>query len=113
MNYLNRPVEVVAVRMVLSASLSFLFLPALAFFSLSARALPHSRTTPRVATLKLAVRINSYGVKSIADVDRARAKSLQEDSSGSSISAANSGMIYTADIGVGTPPTYCKLFVLN
>lgn len=100
-------------KMVLPTSLSFLLLPALAFFSLSARALPHSRTTPRATTLKLAVRINSYGVKSIVDVDRARAKSLQEDSGGSSISAANAGVIYTADIGVGTPPTYCKLFVLN
>lgn len=99
--------------MVLSTSLSFLLLSALAFFSLSARALPHSRTTPRAATLKLAVRINSYGVKSIADADRARAKFLQEDRSGLSISAANAGIIYTADIGVGTPPTNCKLFVPN
>ncbi|KAG1851517.1 aspartic peptidase domain-containing protein [Suillus tomentosus] len=89
---------------------SLLALPALAFFSLSASALPHPRTASSPATLKLAVRINSYGIKNIAAADRARIRALQAGDS-SFISATNNALSYTADIGVGSPPTYYTVLV--
>ncbi|KAG2147744.1 acid protease [Suillus bovinus] len=97
--------------MVPSKSLSSVFaLPALAFLSLSASALPHPRTASSTTTLKLAVRINSYGIKNIATADRARVQALQAGDS-SSVSATNAVMIYTADVGVGSPATYYTLLV--
>jgi hypothetical protein len=87
---------------------SLLALPALALLSLSTSALPHPRTASTTAALKLAVRINSYGIKNIAAADRARFQTLQSSGS-SSVNANNTGTIYTADIGVGSPATYCKL----
>ncbi|KAG2032182.1 aspartic peptidase domain-containing protein [Suillus americanus] len=89
---------------------SLLALPALAFLSLSASALPHPRTTSSTAALKLVVRINSYGIKNIVAADRARVQTLQSGGS-SSVNATNAVMIYTADIGVGSPPTYYTLLV--
>ncbi|KAG1851513.1 aspartic peptidase domain-containing protein [Suillus tomentosus] len=89
---------------------SLLALPALAFISLSASASPYPRTTSSPATLKLAVRINSYGIKNIAAADRARIQARQAGGS-SSISAINNVMTYTADIGVGNPPTYYTVLV--
>ncbi|OAX43684.1 acid protease [Rhizopogon vinicolor AM-OR11-026] len=97
--------------MVLSRSLSYLLLPALAFLSLSARASPHSRTIPSTATLKLAVKINANGIKNIAAADRARAQIFLQGGASSSISAVNGGLDYTAVIGVGSPPTYYTLLV--
>ncbi|KAG1799438.1 acid protease [Suillus plorans] len=97
--------------MVTSRSLSSLLaLPALAFFSLSASALPHPRTASSTSTLKLAVRINSYGIKNIAAADRARIQTLQAGGS-SSISLTNNVTTYTADIGVGSPATYYTVLV--
>ncbi|KAG1821550.1 aspartic peptidase domain-containing protein [Suillus subaureus] len=87
---------------------SLLALPALAFLSLSASALPHLRTASSTAALKLAVRINSYGIKNIAAADRARIQALQAGGS-SSIDATNAVAMYTADIGVGSPATYYTL----
>jgi hypothetical protein len=111
-----RTVEIVVRKMpVLSRSVAFLLLPALAFLSLSVRASPHSQTLPRTAALKLAARINSNGIKHIAAADRARARALLAGRSGdsSSINATNTGMLYTVDIGVGSPPTDCKLLVFH
>ncbi|KAG1820843.1 aspartic peptidase domain-containing protein [Suillus subaureus] len=97
--------------MVPSRSLSpLLALPALAFLSLSASALPHARAASSTAALKLAVRINSYGIKNIAAADRARIQTLQAGGS-SSVNATNDVMIYTADIGVGSPATYYTLLI--
>lgn len=97
--------------MVPSRSLSSLLtLPALAFLSLSASALPHPRTASSKAALKLAVRINSDGIKNIAAADRARVQALQAGGS-SSVNATNAGTIYTADIGVGSPATYYTLLI--
>lgn len=97
--------------MVPSRSLSSLLaLPALAFLSLSASALPHPRTASSTAALKLAVRINSYGIKNIAAADRARIQVLQAGGS-SSVNAANAGTTYTADIGVGSPATNYTLLL--
>ncbi|KAG1828758.1 acid protease [Suillus subalutaceus] len=91
--------------MVPSRSLSsILALPALAFLSLSASALPHPRTASSTAALKLAVRINSHGTKNIAAADRARIQALQAGGS-SSVDATNAVAMYTADIGVGSPAT--------
>ncbi|KAG2064018.1 acid protease, partial [Suillus decipiens] len=99
--------------MVPSRSLSsILALPALAFLSLSASALPHARTASREATLKFAVRTSSYGNKNIAAVDRVRIQNLQaKDGGSSSVNIANAGTSFTADIGVGSPPTYYTLLL--
>ncbi|KAG1822110.1 acid protease [Suillus variegatus] len=92
-------------------SLSYLLaLPALAFLPLLVSALPHPRTASSPATLKLAVRINSYGIKNIAAADRARIQARQAGGS-SSISVTNDVMLYTADIGVGNPATYYTVLV--
>ncbi|KAG2101601.1 acid protease [Suillus discolor] len=97
--------------MVPSRSLSSLLaLPALAFLSLSASASPHPRTASSTATLKLAVRINSYGIQNIAVADRARIQARQAGGS-SSIGVTNNVTIYTADIGVGSPPTYYTVLI--
>ncbi|KAG2114836.1 acid protease [Suillus clintonianus] len=97
--------------MVPSKSLSSLLtLPALALLSLSASALAHPRTTSSTAPLKLAVRINSNGIKNIAAADRARFQALQASGS-SSISTTNAVTIYTADVGVGSPATYYTLLI--
>jgi len=95
-----------------SKYLSSLFLLALVFLSPSARASPYPTAASRTSTLKLAVRINSNGIRSIVAADRARVKLLQDGGS-SSTNASNDGLSYTADIGVGTPPTYCKLLSLR
>jgi len=95
-----------------SRSLSSFLLPALAFLSLSARASPYSRIESRTSTLKLAVRINANGITNIVTADRARVESMQAGGS-SSTDVNNQGLAYTADIGVGTPPTYCKLLLLH
>jgi len=99
--------------MIFSRSLSCLLLPALAFLSLSARASPYSGTASRTSTLKLAARINSNGIKNIVTADRARFELLQAGGN-SSISTSNVGVfrVFAADIGVGTPPTYCKLILI-
>lgn len=89
---------------------SLLALPALAFLSLSANALPHARKASSPAPLKLAVRVNSYGIKNIAAADRARFRTLQAGGS-SSINASNAGTIYTADIGIGSPATSYTLLL--
>jgi hypothetical protein len=91
-----------------------LTLPALAFLSLSASALPHPRAASSTSALKLAVRLRSNGVQNIVAADRARARTLAEGGSSSSIkNATNTGMVYTADIGVGSPPVYCKFLALQ
>ncbi|KAG2363192.1 aspartic peptidase domain-containing protein [Suillus spraguei] len=98
-------------KMVLSRSLSYLLaLPGLAFISLSASALPHPRAASSTAALKLAVRINTYGIKNIVDADRARIQALRAGGS-SSVNATNVGMLYIADIGVGSPATYHTLLL--
>ncbi|KAG2032176.1 acid protease [Suillus americanus] len=89
---------------------SFLAPLALATLSLSVSALSHPRAASSTAALKLAIRINSYGIKNIAAADRARIQALQTGGS-SSVNANNTAMIYTADIGVGSPETYYTLLV--
>lgn len=59
------------------------------------------------------------GARNIAQIDRARAKKLVDNVSGTtdktvsavapvSVGADNSVLIYTAQVGVGSPPTKCK-----
>ncbi|KAG2120232.1 acid protease [Suillus clintonianus] len=92
--------------------LCLLTLPALAFLSLSASAMPHPRAASSTSALKLAVRIHSNGIKNIAAADRARARTLVEAGSSSSIgNVTNAGVMYTADIGVGSPPAYHTVVV--
>ncbi|KAG2074415.1 acid protease [Suillus decipiens] len=98
-------------KIVPSISLSYLLtLPGLAFLSLPASALPHPQTASSAAALKLAVRINSYGIKNIVAADRARIHALRAGGS-SSVNATNVGMLYIADIGVGSPATYHTLLL--
>ncbi|KAG1736329.1 aspartic peptidase domain-containing protein [Suillus lakei] len=88
--------------MVLFRSLSSLVaLSALAFLSLSASASPYLRKASSTTTLELA---------NIAAADRARVQALQAGGS-SSINATNAVMIYTANVGVGSPPTDYALLV--
>ncbi|OJA14412.1 hypothetical protein AZE42_07676 [Rhizopogon vesiculosus] len=63
------------------------------------------------AALKLAVKINSSGIKNIVAADRARVQALIKSGGSPSISAANAQLLYTTEVGVGTPPTYHKLLV--
>ncbi|KAG1736321.1 acid protease [Suillus lakei] len=96
-----------------SRSLSCLLtLQALAFLSLSAGALPHPQTASSTSVLKLARRVHSNGVKNIAAADRARARTLAEEgSSFSTNNVTNTGVVYTADIGVGSPPVYYTVLI--
>ncbi|KAG2111812.1 hypothetical protein BD769DRAFT_1674343 [Suillus cothurnatus] len=55
---------------------SLLALLVLAFLSLLASALPPLRTASSTAALKLAVRINSYGIKNVAAADQTRSNVL-------------------------------------
>ena len=99
--------------MVLSKSFTSIVLPVLAFLLLSARASPHPQAQPSASALKLTVRRNSFRTNGAISADRARARALLQRSVTSSISATNyANAYYSADVGVGTPPTYCKLLVL-
>jgi len=109
---LKMPLEISVNKMVLSISRSLLF-QVLTLLSLSVWASPYPRGGSKTATLKLAVRINSNGIKNIADADRVRVRTLQQDSHNPSIDATNAGVIYTAEIGVGNPSTYCKPLVTH
>ncbi|KAG1791696.1 uncharacterized protein HD556DRAFT_1309761 [Suillus plorans] len=95
--------------MIPSRSLSSLLaLLALAFLSLSVSTSPHPRTASSMATLKLAVRINLYGIKNIVASDSAQIQARQAGGS-SSISVINDVTTYTTDIDVGSPLTYYKI----
>ncbi|KAG0699369.1 acid protease [Suillus ampliporus] len=97
--------------MAVSRSLSSLILLALAFLSLSVSASPRSRTPSSTAPLKLAIIINSAGIKNVVAADQARAQALLQGSGSPSIDVTNSGMMYTAKVGVGSPPAYYTLLV--
>jgi saccharopepsin len=100
--------------MVLFRSFASLILPVLAFQSLSARALPSPWAPLSTVTLKLAVKPNSSGIEDTTVAAQARGRALLQRDSGSSVSAISAGnMFYGAEVGVGNPPTYCKLLVLS
>ena len=72
---------------------------------------PLSRSTGK-ATLSLATRINESGTLNIIEKDRARAQALKNAGDlgkrAASISVTNSMIIYTAQVGVGSPATDCR-----
>ncbi|KAJ8591317.1 acid protease [Rhizopogon salebrosus TDB-379] len=99
----------VASKMVLSKSLASLLLPVLALVSLSVRASPRPRTPLSTDALKLAIKFNPIQTRSAVGQARARAL-LQRDAS--SISTASvEGLVFSASVGVGSPPTYYTLLV--
>jgi hypothetical protein len=99
-------------KMVLSKSLASLLLSVLAFVSLSAKASPHPRAPLSTDAFKLAVKFNPIETGNTTAVGQARARALLRRGGSSSISAASSGgLYYSADVGVGNPPTSCKLLL--
>ncbi|KAF8551967.1 acid protease [Imleria badia] len=94
----------------------------LSFLLLNLPALHASGDASR-GTLKISTKINTTGFSNLVDKDRARAHALTQlhhlrerttTSSGTSrrsLSAMNAAVFYTAEIGVGTPPTYHTLLI--
>ena len=76
-----------------------------------------SRDTGK-ATLKISTKINTTGFSNLVEKDRARAQALKQlphlrerTASSGSFSATNAAVFYTAEVGVGTPPTN-RMFVI-
>ena len=72
---------------------------------------PVGRRTGK-ATLSFATKINGRGTLNIVGQDRARAQAMKQAGklgkrSGTSFSVANTGVSYTADVGIGNPSTNC------
>ena len=73
---------------------------------------PLSRSSGK-GTLSFATRINKSGELNIAEKDRARAQALKDTAHlskravVSSINVTNEAVSYTAQVGIGSPPTYC------
>ena len=73
---------------------------------------PLSRSSGK-GTLSFATRINKSGELNIAEKDRARAQALKDTAHLSkrailpSANVTNTAMWYTAQVGIGIPPTYC------
>ncbi|KAF8448673.1 aspartic peptidase domain-containing protein [Boletus edulis BED1] len=76
---------------------------------------PLSRDTGK-ASLTISTKINTVGASQLVEKERARIQSLKyashDNSSGSgSFNASNKVIFYTAEVGVGTPPTSRTLLV--
>lgn len=71
---------------------------------------PLNRRTGK-ATLSFATRINERGTLSIVEMDRARAQAMKQAGQlgkrSASLSVTNTGVVYTAQVGIGSPPTDC------
>ena len=71
---------------------------------------PLSRRTGK-ATLSFATKINKRGTLNIAEQDRARAQAMKQAGQlrkrSASFSITDTGVSYTAEVGVGNPPTSC------
>lgn len=62
-------------------------------------------------TLGVAAKVKARGIINIAEADRARAKALREgrlNKRDAIVGITNSQTIYTAKVGVGSPPTECE-----
>ena len=62
-------------------------------------------------TLSVAAKVKARGITNIAEADRARAKALREgrlNKRDVTIGITNGQAIYTAKVGVGSPPTECE-----
>ena len=86
--------------------------------ALAVSATPVARDA-RVFSLPISGKINSTGpgFRTIADADRARASTLRSQAlSGhakrGNVPVTNSGVTYTASVGVGSPPVDCKFLTL-
>ena len=73
---------------------------------------PVGRRTGK-ATLSFATKINGRGTLNIVEKDRAHAQALKQAdelgkcSSNASFSITNAVLSYTADVGIGNPPSNC------
>ena len=74
---------------------------------------PLSRGTGK-ATLGFATKINKRGTLNIVQQDRARAQAMKQATATSqlrkrsaSFDITNTGLTYTAEVGIGSPPTNC------
>lgn len=69
-----------------------------------------------VNLLSLSRHFNVTGSHNILQSDQARARHLKARVAGKNLvspvnsPATNQGVLYTANVGVGDPPTYCKFF---
>lgn len=79
---------------------------------------PVSRAMGKAA-LKFSTKINATGFNNLVKKDQARAQALRQlphlserSASKGSVSATNAAVFYTAEVGVGTPPTY-RTFTIN
>lgn len=87
-------------------------LSCLFFFFSGVRASAVNRDTGK-ATLKFSTGISTAAFSNLAEKDRARAKALTQlphlskrSARSRSVSGTNAAVFYTAEVGVGTPPTY-------
>ncbi|KAG9312169.1 acid protease [Chiua virens] len=90
------------------------FLP-LIWITLSAvDASPLSRHSDK-QTLSFARHINQLGTLTIIEKDRARVQAMKQashpDKRSSSFSVTNAGVTYTAQVGIGEPPSYYALLI--
>ena len=101
-----------------STLLSFLVL---ALPTTTANATPIRQRSQNNPVLGLVAKINASGSKNLADIDRARLASLIARVQGGNsrthgkrddgtVVATDDGVTYTANVGVGNPPTNCKPF---
>ena len=101
------------------SSSTFLSFLALALSATTTNATPIQQRGQSLGILGIAAKINASGFKNLADIDRARLAAMiaqgQGEISGThakradgTVVATDSGVSYTANVGVGSPPTYCK-----
>ena len=101
-----------------STFLSFLVLALVSTTTTNATPIQQHGQSP---VLGIAAKINASGSKNLADIDRARLAALIARVKGGNyrthgkradgtVVATDTGVSYTANVGVGIPPTYCKPF---
>src|ERR1700683_5210676 len=79
-------------------------------------ATPIKRDLNNLQILSFTSKINTIGGKTLAELDRARASALRANALGNanrkhaadSVFVNNTGVTYTASVGVGSPATQCE-----
>ena len=101
------------------SSSTFLSFLVLALSAATTNATPIQQRGQGPTVLGITAKINASGFKNLADIDRARLAAMmaqvQDGNSGThtkrkdgTVVATDNGVSYTANVGIGTPPTYCK-----
>jgi saccharopepsin len=96
-------------------SLFFAFLSLLLVVLSTVGASPLSHDTPN-RTLRISAKMNSMGAANIAAADKARAQAIKQAGQkgkrdGTSSFITNTFVSYTAQVGVGSPATECKMAI--